>query len=342
MTATGSPLEDVAPASASSRMLLPHARRQQLHQRRAENVSDQVLDAAALQDQLMRRMKLDLGGKQPRAVVVLNGRIGGLVGGCQMQRRRTSDKTSTDRRAHPAHSSGNNGRFTAPAVATNRTAGNPTADTTHGGGFTSWTCQACSAENFVGRGRSDINRCHGRTSSIREHRGSSARPHAEDEAGRYCSVCLQPGQLRRNLGNSDKVVGMVYGDDRPGSQEQKQQRRTTVTFAQIRGLEEPPEPSLTQGEWRCDGVCISLIGGALIGGFPPPILETARTPRGDICKTSYRKARATHRRVSMRKARDSVGVGDGVGKRDMAKDVCPICRTEHRFLQGDEEKYQQV
>lgn len=45
--------------------------------------SGQVLDAAALQDRLMRCLKLPFGGRQPRAVVLVGGVTrSGSGGGC--------------------------------------------------------------------------------------------------------------------------------------------------------------------------------------------------------------------------------------------------------------------
>lgn len=48
--------------------------------------SGKVLDAAALQDRLMRRMKLDLGGQQAGAVVIVNGRSGAREGARRQSR----------------------------------------------------------------------------------------------------------------------------------------------------------------------------------------------------------------------------------------------------------------
>lgn len=49
--------------------------------------SDRVLDAAALQDRLTRSMKLDLGGQQPRALLVVDGDGGGArVSGGRIRR----------------------------------------------------------------------------------------------------------------------------------------------------------------------------------------------------------------------------------------------------------------
>ncbi|CAM9321601.1 unnamed protein product, partial [Hapterophycus canaliculatus] len=231
MSSVGSPPVNVAPASASSRMLLPHSRHQQLHQRRAESTSDQALDAAALQDRLMRRMKLDLGGVQPRAVVRLNDRVGGHSEGCRVPTRRRSNERTTER-AHAAQSGQD-------VDDPNRMSGNSSADPANGGGCTAWTCQACSAENFTNCGRRQTSRSHHHTKSV---------------TGQCCSVCLQP--RRRHLtpaaqgeGLRMRVGDVVYGDDCSRGQEQLRQRRVTVTFAQIRGLEEPPEPTLTPGEW---------------------------------------------------------------------------------------------
>lgn len=50
--------------------------------------SNRVLDAAALQDRLLRNMKLDLGG-QPQALLFVSGGGRGGVGGCRRKRYRT-------------------------------------------------------------------------------------------------------------------------------------------------------------------------------------------------------------------------------------------------------------
>lgn len=215
-------------AGGSSRTLL--RRRRPLHHRTLDEVSEKVLDAAALQDSLIGRMKLDLGVQAPRAVVVLGGN-GAERGGTR--RRRGGGVVAKGRQ--PDENADNAPVSTAAAIG--RTGGTSTA----------WTCQSCSADNCT---NGDVTRSDGHNSS--------------SSGGNACYLCCQPRQQERRL----PAVETEYRsfDDREGNgtgasggcsekgQEEKHhhQRRLTVTLAQIRGLEEPPEPTLTPGEWRCE------------------------------------------------------------------------------------------
>lgn len=209
-------------AEGSSRKLLRHRRRQ--HQHRSEQTSEQVLDAAALQDRLMRRMKLDLGGQQPRAVLVV-GESGAGSG-------RYAHRGGMRRRRF--------GRGTTGGRSDDNTDANTSAASQKGddGVSTAWTCQACSAENYSNSGAT-------------RDGGNSGQPD-------ICSVCVQARQWRRPP--AAETGGRAYyeggGRGRSEGQEHQQQRKVAVTLAQIRGLEEPPEPALTPGEWRWEVMLI--------------------------------------------------------------------------------------
>lgn len=208
-----------AQLAGSSRRLLLHRRRRQ-HQHRNVETSEQALDAAALQDRLMRRMKLDLGGQQPRAVLVLSESGDGGGGRC-------ADRAGVRRRRLGRGSAGGRSDENVDDNAST------TADRRSAGASTAWTCQACSAEN------------HSNTSAARNGRSNSG-------GLDICSVCVQPRQRRRpsSAETGVHVCREGGGDGGPDSREHQQQRKVAVTLAQIRGLEEPPEPTLTPGEWR--------------------------------------------------------------------------------------------
>lgn len=165
----------------------------------------------------MRRMKLDLGGQQPRAVLVLSESDGGGSG-------RYTDRGGARRRRLGRGTTGGGSGVDDDATTTARRRS--------AGASTSWTCQACSAEN---------------------HPNSSATPNGRSSGGSdICSVCVQPRQWRRpSVAETGGGVHSEGGSDgRAENQEHQQQRKVAVTLAQIRGLEELPEPTLTAGEWR--------------------------------------------------------------------------------------------
>lgn len=171
-------------------------------------------------------MKLSLGSRQPRAVVVLgsgcSGNGSGRVEG-RRPRRRRSVGTSTPGGGHPEDEDASS--HVPGAVARNaRTSA-------------VWTCRVCSAENHT---HSDTSRWSGR---------GNGEPVA-------CSVCAQPRQNGRlPEGHGFCEDGRRGGGGFPESRGQhRRQRRVSVTLAQIRGLEEPPEPTLTPGEWRCEAM----------------------------------------------------------------------------------------
>ncbi|CAM9262582.1 unnamed protein product [Ectocarpus sp. 8 AP-2014] len=277
-----------AAASRTSRAL-PHnnhpPRRQHRHQRRAAAAvaSEQVLDAAALQDRLMRSMKLELWGQQSRAVVVLSDRSGGRglggggggLGGARrdgVRRRRRNQ--AVEPALGPELGPSEDSSYANPAAAvTGRTVGKPSGDGIRSGGggdggggrTAAWTCHACSAQNYAMDDDTHPGQGHG----------------IAEEAGQHCSVCVQPRRRWRLPGGEDGGIGGLGSDGRSScedgvheGEEQHQQRRVAVTLAQIRGLEEPPEPTLTPGEWRA--------------------VETKALARGDeaapcpICRESFR------------------------------------------------------
>lgn len=84
-----------------------------------------------------------------------------------------------------------------------------------------WTCEACNAVNA---------------------------PDNDDYRNNLdltcCSVCMNP---RRNTRSSDQE------SERGGGGYCESRGKRAVTLAQIRGLEEMPEPALTMGEWKYVG-----------------------------------------------------------------------------------------
>lgn len=237
-------------ASRASRTLMRNdhpPRRQHHHQRRAAAAvaSEQVLDAAALQDRLMRSMKLEIGGQQARAVVVLSDRSGGRglggggvsLGGAERDgvwRRRRNQAVEPAHGVEPGPS--DDCPYANPSAAvTGRTVGEPSGS---GSGRTAaWTCHACSAQNYA----MDDDTRPGQEHGIAE------------KGGQHCSVCAQPRRRWLPGGGEEDFGGLGSDDGVLEGEEQHQARRVAVTLAQIRGLEEPPEPTLTPGEWRCDG-----------------------------------------------------------------------------------------
>lgn len=200
------------------------------HGRKETSEKEKVIDAAALQDRLTRSMKLGLGRRQPRAVVVLgtgsgcsrSGSGSGRVGGGR-PRRRWIGGTSTPG-GHPEDEDASSHM--------------PRAVAQNVGASAAWTCRVCSAENHT----------HSSGSSRWSGRGA-----LEPVA---CSVCAQPLlSVRLPEGHGVGEDGGRGGDGFPESLGQhRRQRRVSVTLAQIRGLEEPPEPTLTPGEWRCEAM----------------------------------------------------------------------------------------
>eukprot|EP00903_Cladosiphon_okamuranus_P011348 g10696.t1 len=216
-SSSGNTRSTAARLAGSLQNLPPHRRRRR-HHHRTGGASEQVLDAAALQDHLMRRMKLDLGGQQPRAVLVVGESAGGGSG------------RHTDRVRRRRFGGGNPGGGSDANADDNATT---TARRPGAGASTAWTCQACSAENY-----SDL----GATANGRSSGGGGSD---------ICAVCVQHRQWRRP--SAADTGACVHGeggsDGRAENQERQQRRKVAVTLAQIRGLEEPPEPTLTAGEW---------------------------------------------------------------------------------------------
>ncbi|CAM9582424.1 unnamed protein product [Ectocarpus sp. 4 AP-2014] len=282
-----------AAASRTSRALLHNKhppRRQHHHQRRAAAAvaSEQVLDAAALQDRLMRSMKLELGGHQSRAVVVLSDRSGGRglgggdggLGGARRDgvRRRCRNQaveTALEAEFGPSEDS----PYANPAAAvTGRTVRKSSGDGISSGGgggggggggrTAAWTCHACSAQNYAVDDDTHPGQGHG----------------IAEEAGQHCSVCVQPRRRWWFPGGEGGDIGDLGSDGRNScddgvheGEEQHQPRRAAMTLAQIRGLEKPPEPKLTPGEWR------AVEAKALARGD-----EAAPCP---ICRESFRGER---------------------------------------------------
>lgn len=170
----------------------------------------------------MRRMKLDLGGQQPRAVLVL-GESGASASASGSGRFTNRDSVRRRRFAR-----GTTGGCSDDKADDNASA---TANRRSAGASTAWTCQACSAEN------------HSNTTATQNGRNSGGAD--------ICSVCVQPRQRPPAGETGGWVNNEGDGDGRAENQERRQQqRKVAVTLAQLRGLEEPPEPTLTAGEWR--------------------------------------------------------------------------------------------
>lgn len=107
-----------------------------------------------------------------------------------------------------------------------------------------WTCQICSLTNYI-HGCPQAAGIDGRGNGT-----TSSRRNAGD-MGSFCSVCMHPRPTRSGAqceGSCSEGVESYQGREACHPQ---QPRKISVTLAQIRGLEEPPEPTLTLGEWRC-------------------------------------------------------------------------------------------
>ncbi|CBN79448.1 conserved unknown protein [Ectocarpus siliculosus] len=229
----------------------------------------------------MRSMKLELGGQQSRAVVILSDRSGGRglgaggggIGGARrdgVRRRRRNQ--AVEPALGPELGPSEDSPYANPAAAvTGHTVGKPIGDGIRSGGdggggrTAAWTCHACSAQNYAMDDDTHPGQGHG----------------IAEEAGQRCSVCVQPRRRWRLPGGEDGDIGGLGSDGRSScedgvheGEEQHQPRRVAVTLAQIRGLEEPPEPTLTPGEWR------AVEAKALARGD-----EAAPCP---ICRESFR------------------------------------------------------